>query len=154
MESFDHGAGDVLLKPVLYARLTRAAEKVHALKWPKENTKLSLPQASQKGGFIFIKEGTKLIRVELDDIYYVMGLKNYVSIFVKSHRIVSLQTMKQIEEILPANRFIRVHRSYFVALDKIISIEKQQIRIKDKQIPIGNIYLPQFMKKLLGSNTR
>ena len=60
----------------------------------------------------------------------------------KSHRIVSLQTMKQIEELLPAHRFIRVHRSYFVAIDKIISVEKQQIHVKDKVIPIGNIYLP------------
>ena len=77
-----------------------------------------------------------------------MGLKNYVSIMTKSHRIVSLQTMKQMEELLPARRFIRVHRSYFVALDKIISVEKQQIHVKDKAIPIGNIYLPTFMKKI------
>ena len=66
----------------------------------------------------------------------------------KSHRIVSLQTMKQMEELLPGRRFIRVHRSYFVALDKIISVEKQQIHVKDKVIPIGNIYLTQFMKKV------
>ena len=66
----------------------------------------------------------------------------------KSHRIVSLQTMKQMEELLPAHRFIRVHRSYFVALDKIISVEKQQIHLKDKVIPIGNIYLSLFMKKM------
>jgi DNA-binding LytR/AlgR family response regulator len=52
------------------------------------------------------------------------------------------------EELLPYRRFVRVHRSYFVALDKIISVEKQQIHIKDKTIPIGNIYLTPFMKKI------
>jgi len=95
-----------------------------------------------------IVKATRLLRVELDDIYYVKGLKNYVSILTKSHRIVSLQTMKQMEEILPSHRFIRVHRSYFVALDKIISVEKQHIQVKDKIIPIGNVYLSLFMKKL------
>lgn len=102
-----------------------------------------------KGGYIFIKESTRLLRVELDDIFYIMGLKNYVSIFTKNQRIVSLQTMKQIEELLPSHRFIRVHRSYFVAIDKIISVEKKQIHLKDKIIPIGNAYLPPFMKRLL-----
>jgi DNA-binding LytR/AlgR family response regulator len=105
-----------------------------------------------KGGYIFIKESTRLLRLDLDDIYFVMGLKNYVSIFTKSQRIVSLMTMKQIEEILPSNRFVRVHRSYFVALDKIISVEKQQIHVKDKAIPIGNAYLPLFMKRVLKNN--
>jgi DNA-binding LytR/AlgR family response regulator len=57
--------------------------------------------------------------------------------------------MKQMEELLPAHRFVRVHRSFFVALDKIISVEKQQIHVKDKNIPIGNIYLTSFMKRLL-----
>jgi len=103
---------------------------------------------SLKGGYIFIKEGTRLLRVELDDIYYIMGLKNYVSILTKSLRIVSLMTMKEMEDLLPSHRFIRVHRSYFVAMDKIISVEKQQIHMKDKIIPIGNIYLPLFMKRL------
>ncbi len=105
--------------------------------------------SSIKGGYIFIKEGTRLVRIELDDIYYIMGLKNYVSIYTKSQRIVSLLTMKEMEEILPSHRFARVHRSYFVALDKIISVEKQQILMKDKVIPIGNLFLSSFMKKLV-----
>jgi DNA-binding LytR/AlgR family response regulator len=81
-----------------------------------------------------------------------MGLKNYVSILTKPQRIVSLQTMKQMEELLPSHRFIRVHRSYFVALDKIISVEKQQIQVKDKVIPIGNAFLTSFMKRLTKRN--
>ena len=56
--------------------------------------------------------------------------------------------MKQIEDLRPGHRFIRVHRSYFVAMDKFISVEKQQIHIKDKMIPVGNIYLSLFMKRL------
>jgi DNA-binding LytR/AlgR family response regulator len=107
---------------------------------------------TQKGGYIFIKESTRYVRVELDDIYYVTGLKNYVSIQTKSQRIVTLQTMKEMEKLLPPQRFSRVHRSYFVAVDKIAFVEKQQIHLKDKTIPIGQLYLPAFMKKLNNIN--
>ena len=154
LDGFDHGVVDFLIKPVLYDRFYKAAEKAHKIKSLSHSGKFIQATVPLKGGYIFIKEATRLVRVELDDIYYVMGLKNYVSILTKSHRIVSLQTMKQIEELLPGNRFIRVHRSYFVAMDKIISVEKQQIQMKDKLIPIGNVYLPHFMKKLLASGSQ
>jgi DNA-binding LytR/AlgR family response regulator len=147
-DAMEIGAVDFLLEPILYDRFFRAAEKAYKMKFAGEATKPSLEMSQLKGGFIFIKEATRLLRLELDDIYYVMGLKNYVSIMTKSHRIVSLQTMKQMEELLPGRRFIRVHRSYLVALDKIISIEKQQIHVKDKVIPIGSLYLTAFMKKI------
>jgi DNA-binding LytR/AlgR family response regulator len=147
-EAFENNVVDFLIKPILYERFFRAAEKAHKIKFATDRIKSSPETVQLKGGFIFIKESTRLVRLELDDIYYVMGLKNYVSIMTKSHRIVSLQTMKQMEELLPARRFIRVHRSYFVALDKIISVEKQQIHVKDKVIPIGNIYLSLFMKRI------
>jgi DNA-binding LytR/AlgR family response regulator len=148
MDGFEMGAIDYLLKPVPFERFYRAVEKAYKIKNPPAPIRMLAAPASLKGGYIFIKESTRLVRVELDDIYYVMGLKNYVSIQTKSHRIVSLQTMKQMEDLLPTHRFARVHRSYFVALDKIISVEKQQIHIKDKIIPIGNIYLSLFMKRL------
>jgi len=152
LEGFEHDVVDFLLKPVLYERFNRAVEKAFKLKFPPgQSNHISYP-AAIKGGFIFIKEATRLLRVELDDIYYVKGLKNYVSILTKSHRIVSLQTMKQMEELLPPHRFIRVHRSYFVAIDKIISVEKQQIHVKDKMIPVGSIYQTMFMKKLMKMN--
>jgi DNA-binding LytR/AlgR family response regulator len=153
-DAFENRAVDFLVKPLLFERLYVAAEKAYKLSYPIENTNLLKGQPNLKGGYVFIKEGTRLLRLELDDIYYIMGLKNYVSIIMKSQRIVSLMTMKEIEELLPPHRFIRVHRSYFVALDKIVSVEKQQIHIKDKVIPIGNIYLPLFMKKLLKNTSK
>ena len=100
------------------------------------------------GRYIFVKVETKMVRVELDDILFIEGLKNYVSIYTKTQRIVTLQVMKQLEEILTANRFVRVHKSYFVALDKINSIERQEIYIKDRIIPIGNTYQDHFYKLL------
>ena len=100
------------------------------------------------GGYVFVKVETRMVRVELDDILYIEGLKNYVSIHTKTKRIVTLQVMKQLEEILPPNRFVRVHKSYIVALDKINSIERQEIYINDNIIPIGNTYQEHFYKLL------
>jgi DNA-binding LytR/AlgR family response regulator len=147
-DAFEHRAVDFLVKPLLFERFYMAAERAHKMKFLPVLANEVKKIAALKGGYIFIKEGTRLLRVELDDIYYIMGLKNYVSILTKSLRIVSLMTMKEMEDLLPSHRFIRVHRSYFVAMDKIISVEKQQIHVKDRIIPIGNIYLPQFMKRL------
>jgi DNA-binding LytR/AlgR family response regulator len=146
-DAFEHRAVDFLVKPLLFERFHMAAERAHKMKFPPVANEVKKNPAL-KGGYIFIKEGTRLLRIELDDIYYIMGLKNYVSIVTKALRIVSLMTMKEMENLLPSHRFIRVHRSYFVAMDKIISVEKQQIHVKDRIIPIGNIYLPQFTKRL------
>jgi DNA-binding LytR/AlgR family response regulator len=148
LAGFENDVVDFLVKPVLFERFYRAAEKVYKRKYPQEHTKPNLEKSTANGGFVFIKDSTRLVRVDLDDIFYIMGLKNYVCIQTKSHRIISLLSMKQIEELLPSHRFIRVHRSYFVALDKIVSVEKQQIHLRDKVIPIGNVYLPSFIKKL------
>lgn len=148
LAGFENDAVDFLVKPVLFERFYRAAEKVYKRKYPQEQVKPNPEKSTMNGGFIFVKDSTRLVRIDLDDILYVMGLKNYVCIQTKSHRFTSLLAMKQIEELLPPHRFIRVHRSYFVALDKIVSVEKQQIQLRDKLIPIGNAYLSAFMKKL------
>jgi DNA-binding LytR/AlgR family response regulator len=148
LAGFENDVVDFLVKPVLFERFYRAAEKVYKRKYPQDNTKPNLEKSTANGGFVFIKDSTRLVRVDLDDILYITGLKNYVCIQTKSHRIISLLSMKQIEELLPSHRFIRVRRSYFVALDKIVSVEKQQIHLRDKVIPIGNVYLPSFIKKL------
>ena len=161
MHGFEHNVFDYLIKPFEFERFYKSVSKAYTLRFHPESrlsgAALSSPSTisspaptalQMKGGYIFIKEATRILRVELDDIQYIMSLKNYVSIHTKTHRIVSLQTMKQMEDMLPVHRFARVHRSYFVALDKIVSIEKQQILIKDKLIPIGNIYLNAFMLRL------
>jgi DNA-binding LytR/AlgR family response regulator len=148
IEGFEHNVVDYLLKPISFERFYRAVEKAYNLKNP--TAKISHAQEMQPatGGYIFIKVENKMVRVELDDILFVEGLKNYVSIYTKTQRIISLQVMKQLEEVLPANRFVRVHKSYIVALDKINSIEKQEIQIKDRIIPIGNTYQENFYKLL------
>jgi DNA-binding LytR/AlgR family response regulator len=144
IEGFEHNVVDYLLKPISFERFYRAAEKAYNQKNPSTQLAKSQESIPLTGGYIFVKVENKMVRVELDDILYVEGLKNYVSIYTKTQRIISLQVMKQLEEILPPNRFVRVHKSYIVALDKIKSIEKQEIQIKEEIIPVGNTYADHF----------
>lgn len=144
VEGFEHNVIDYLLKPIAFERFYKAVEKAYNLKNPSQKLNRSSEMQPATGGYIFVKVETRMIRVELDDILFIEGLKNYVSIHTKTQRIITLQVMKQLEEVLPANRFVRVHKSYIVALDKINSIERQEIQIKDRIIPIGNTYQEHF----------
>src|SRR5678815_2189832 len=148
IEGFEYNVTDYLVKPISFERFYKAVEKAYNLKNPTHKLESKQDLYPATGGYIFVKVETKMVRVELDDILFIEGLKNYVSIFTKTQRIVTLQVMKQLEEILPANRFVRVHKSYIVALDKINSIERQEIYIKDRIIPIGITYQEQFFKLL------
>ena len=148
IDGFEHNVIDYLLKPIAFERFYKAVEKAYNQKNPTQKLNRSQEMLPETGGYIFVKVETKMVRVELDDILYIEGLKNYVSIFTKTQRIVTLQVMKQLEEVLSPKRFVRVHRSYIVALDKITSIERQEIYINDRIIPIGNTYQEHFFKLL------
>ena len=148
IDGFEHNVIDYLLKPISFERFYKGVEKAYNQKNPTQKLNRSQEMLPETGGYIFVKVETKMVRVELDDILYIEGLKNYVSIYTKTQRIVTLQVMKQLEEVLSPKRFVRVHRSYIVALDKITSIERQEIHIKDRIIPIGNTYQEHFFKLL------
>ena len=154
IEGFEHNVVDYLLKPIAFERLYRSVEKAYNMKNPTQKINRSQEIYPATGGYIFVKVETKMVRVELDDILFIEGLKNYVSIYTKTQRIITLQVMKQLEEALPPNRFVRVHKSYIVALDKITSIERQEILIKDRLIPIGATYTEHFSKMLEGGKMK
>ena len=110
IDGFEHNVIDYLLKPISFERFYKAAEKAYNLKNPTQKIEQAQEQYPATGGYIFTKVETKMVRVELDDILFIEGLKNYVSINTKTQKIVTLQVMKQLEEILPPNRFVRVHK--------------------------------------------
>ena len=148
IEGFEHNVVDYLLKPISFERFFKAVEKAHNLKNPAQKLERTTELHPATGGYIFIKVETKMVRVELDDILFIEGLKNYVSIQTKTKKIITLQVMKQLEEILPSHRFLRVHKSYIIALDKINSVERQEIHIGDRIIPVGITYQESFFRML------
>lgn len=145
VEGFELNAVDYLLKPIDFNRFLKAINKV------MQSTQLS--EKSKEGAisgpdFIFVKADKKLIKLNYDEILFIEGLKDYVILYTNEARIVTLQTMKSLEEKLPENLFVRVHRSYIVNLQKIQSIHSDDIQIivkgQARQIPIGNIYSEHF----------
>lgn len=158
LESYDLNVSDYLLKPIAFDRFYKAVEKVlHQLQKAEPVVPTPVPEpivaaTPHAQDFIFVKTEHKIQKVELDDILYIEGLKDYISIYTKSERIITLQNMKKMEETLPKGEFIRVHKSYIIAIDKIESIERSRISIASKIIPIGDTYRDEFFKLIDGKN--
>jgi two-component system LytT family response regulator len=152
LDGYELDVVDYLLKPIAFDRFYKAAQKVLQ---NSGNTNSSAPEvlAVQKNhDFIFVKTEHKIQKIYLDDILYIEGLKDYISIFTRSERIITLQNMKKMEESLPSTSFIRVHKSYIIALGKIESIERSRIQIGEKIIPIGDTYREYFFKQIENKN--
>ena len=143
LDSYKVNALDYLLKPIAYPDFLKAANK--ALQW-YEHMQASPAEVES----IFIKTEYKLVQVELPKILYIEGLKDYVKIFVEDepHPILSLMSMKSLEEMLPSNRFIRVHRSFIVQPEKIKVIERNRIVFGKEYIPISDNYKQKFIEFL------
>jgi DNA-binding LytR/AlgR family response regulator len=147
IDGFRVNALDYLLKPISYAEFMEACNK--ALQWfqlVQQNEQQPTAKAEEEPTSIFVKSEYKLLQINLDDIRYIEGLKDYVKIYTEQspHPILSLMNMKAIEQMLPVTRFIRVHRSFIVQKSKIREIERNRIVFGDVYIPIGDSYKQAF----------
>jgi two-component system LytT family response regulator len=134
IEGYEHDVIDYLLKPISFERFYRAATK--ALKAHEQTA------AASPATYFFVKSASKLQKVNFADISYVQGLQNYVVIHTEQERTMSLQPLKRIEEQLPGERFIRVHKSYIVSINAISYIGRSKIHLlkPESVIPIGETY--------------
>lgn len=145
LESYDVAAVDYLLKPIEFERFYKAVSKVQ-----QQFATIASPVTATKDNFIFFKTDgkNKFSKVFLEDILYVEGLKNYVSIYLKDERIITYSTLKSLVESLPENDFIQVHRSYIIAVRHIDKIDNDAVWINQKELPIGNTYRKFFFEKI------
>lgn len=148
LQGYELDIVDYLLKPITFERFLRAVDKVTLrLESKKSPIVIERSQTTTDQPFVFIKDGTKLVKVVFDDILYVEGLKDYVTIhLINNQKIVSLQRLKTLEEQLPSDKFIRVHNSFIVALRAIEVVHKNNIQIRNAQIPIGETYKKSFQE--------
>lgn len=145
LEGYELDVVDYLLKPITFERFLRAIDKVKQRLEPKTPIAVSEKQAVPEQPFVFVKDGTKLVKVVFDDIQYVEGLKDYVTIHMKNNqKIISLQRLKSLEEQLPPEKFIRIHNSFIVALRAINVIHKNNVQIGETLLPIGETYKKPF----------
>jgi DNA-binding LytR/AlgR family response regulator len=155
LDGFTLDAVDYLLKPIPFDRFFKAVNKVYE-RAQLQPTPASVSQPTQAPAdsedFIFVKADYKTLRVNLKDIFFIEGLKDYVIIHTTTRKIISLLSMNKIMEKLPEQEFARVHRSYIVSLAHIDSIEKGRIRIKEQEVPIGDSYKESFMRWVESKN--
>lgn len=157
LEGYELDVLDYLLKPIAFDRFYKSVQKAQAIIHPSTapTPAVVVQEPAQQdvlSDFIFVKTEHKIQKVYLHDILFIEGLKDYISIFTPTERIITLQIMKKMEDALPEKHFVRVHRSYIVALNKIDSIERSRIWIKDKIIPVGDTYRDQFFKIIDAKN--
>lgn len=147
IQAFDLDVSDYLLKPISFERFLKAVEKVYDQLSTQKSTNTPVvttePVAEEKN-YMFVKTEYRMQRVDFKDILYVEGLKEYLIIQTVNGRVITLQNFKTMEEMLPSANFVRVHKSYMVAMDKIEFVERNRIKISDKLIPVGDTYRKIF----------
>lgn len=152
LEGYKVDARDYLLKPFNYEEFLRAAAKArnYALLNQALPVKTTPANEKEQAEYVFLKVEYQLVRVVLDDILYIEGLKDYVKVHLActDKALLSLTSLKALEEKLPPNRFMRVHRSFIVALNKITSMTKNNLQVGKIHITIGDQYKDAFSQFL------
>lgn len=145
VEGFEVGAVDYLMKPISPKRFDAAVEKIKDKMLLRKFTTMS----TNTTGHIFVRADYQDVKIMLNDILYVEGLKDYVKIVTTEKRIITLTNIKGMLEKLPPNDFIRVHKSFIVSRKKIDTIKANTLMIGDKEIPVGLTFKENF-KKIMG----
>ncbi|HTL08535.1 MAG TPA: LytTR family DNA-binding domain-containing protein [Chitinophagaceae bacterium] len=144
LDAFELDAVDYLLKPITLERLLKAVNKIgHAgAAAAKEE-----PSIVGNEGFIYFRADRKMVKVKYSDLVYIESMKDYIKIVRKSDKpLLVKQSISSVEEVLPADLFLRVHRSYIIAIDKVAAFTNHDIEIAGMEIPIGRLYAQQLDK--------
>lgn len=158
LKAYELDVVDYLLKPIPFDRFVKAVEKVYArfLKDQNHNQYVqSAPaqaQAAETHDYTFIKSGNKTIKVYFNKILYIEGQRDYLQIHMEDSKIMTLLNFKKMQELLDPAKFVRVHKSYIIAIDKIDYIENNAIKIRDKLIPVSTTYKVAFYNMLNQKN--
>ena len=174
LESYEVSAVDYLLKPIALPRFMQAIEKAIArlkgLATPSAATEAATPQTSQtlqtlqapqpplhpssplftplNPPYLMVKADYKLYKINFDDIHYIEGQHEYVSFYTKDKRVTALYSLKALEDQLPRDKFIRVHKSYIVNIDHISEIEQVSLTVAGHKVPIGGSYRDSLLERL------
>lgn len=150
IEAYNDGVIDYLLKPISFERFMRATQKAIGTDVPPTNVE---PLADKSSIFIKVENKGKMLRIKLDDIIHVEGMRNYIGFHTQSSGLIlGLLTFKEVEEALPEPQFIRIHKSHIIAFDRIVGIDGNEVVIrtdkKETKIPIGITYKDKFLSMI------
>lgn len=150
LEGFDLNAVDYLLKPIPFDRFLKAIDKVfEAYKVNHHRVSIEQQVPEPKGdNFLYLRVERKMVKVNVNEIFWIESLKDYIKVVLKDKALVSKQKISVIEELLPEEKFVRIHRSFIVAIDKVESYHAYAIEILGKELPIGRNYKAECRKRL------
>jgi len=146
LEAFELDVIDYLLKPITFERFLRGVSKLYHSK--ATTTEPAAAGKSFDDAYIYFKAEREMIKVFLKDIVYIESLRDYVKVKTLTGQIVTYQKISYLEQKLPENKFVRIHRSFIVAFDKVSSFTLQAVKIGGIEIPIGRNYKQQALKML------
>jgi len=141
LEGFELNAVDYLLKPISFERFLKAVNKVMNISLPVSDTyQINVGHPVSQDPFVFFRADRKMYKVALDDIVYIESMKDYIKIVTTNNTIITKQSISSLEESLPVNLFIRIHRSYIVSISKIQSYTAELIAIGKVELPVSRTY--------------
>ena len=146
--SYELNAVDYLMKPIPFDRFASAIKKIS----PLNITSLANESVTTSNDYIFVKteQKGKMVKIDLDDIDFIEAMNNYIAFYRGNSKTLVYSTMKEIEGHLPSSKFLRIHKSYIIAINKITSVDNNCITLKNRseQIPVSLTYKPAFMQVL------
>jgi len=148
LEGYEYNAVDYLLKPITFKRFMQAVTKAQSLvnaPKPSEPVARETPAAESQPGYMFVKSGKQISKVEYDKILYLEALREYVNIITEDSKMMIYKRMKELEEQLPAN-FVRIHNSYIVNIDHIQHIADNQVMVGKAKLPVSASYREPFLQ--------
>lgn len=148
VEGFELDVVDYLVKPIPFDRLSRAVAKARE----RIQAQHLIEQARPGDNFFFVRSEYKEIKIYFNDIHHIEGLKDYVKIFLEGHHhpVLTRMNLKAMESRLPGSRFVRIHNSYIVPLQKITAVQRGQVFLGDETIPIGDKFYSDFVRQYRG----
>jgi len=148
-EGYELGVIDFLLKPISFNRFSQAISKIRELLDLKAlHINIEDISAGESSDFVFVKSGVQRIRLQFSDVMYIQGLKDYAIVYTPSGKILLKGSIKAMLDIFPLKRFIRVHKSFIVSIQKIMRLEKNHIILNGHQIPVGRNFKDDLEKVL------
>ena len=145
VEGYEYDVVDYLLKPVTFERFLIAVNKAMA-----KSTVVQSQNVPVQPSYIFVKSEYRVQKINLADILYIEALRDYIAIYTSAAKILSLDSMKNMEAMLPEKEFIRIHKSYIINRSKIDFIERGKVVIGKNYLAVGETYREKFMKEISG----
>lgn len=150
VEGFELNALDYLLKPVSFDRFLKAMEKVyeHFGFTARQNIQTGIMPARNQDIFLYLKVERKMVKVDVKDILWIESQKDYIKVVLTDRELISKQKISILEELLPEDEFLRIHRSFIISINKIESFNSSKIEIGSKELPIGRNYKNDCQRRL------